>query len=56
MAYGDIILAKQWVPDNSEIYKWWVKSAIKMMMEIGTPSSQSKIERMVNLRNRNHIR
>lgn len=48
--------AKQGVPDNSEIYKWWVKSAIKMIMEIGTPSNQSKIERMGNLRNRNHIR
>jgi hypothetical protein len=29
----------------------WVKSAIRMMMGIGTPSIQSKIERMISLLN-----
>jgi hypothetical protein len=36
---------------NSERYglphQQWLKSAIKMMMGIGTPSRKSKIERMV---------
>jgi hypothetical protein len=29
----------------------WLKSAIRMMMGIGTPSIQSKIERMISLLN-----
>jgi hypothetical protein len=29
-------------------YQQWLTSAIKMMMGIGTPSSKSKIERIVN--------
>ena len=37
------------LPEAQFIYQKWVSNAIKMMIGIGTPSTNSKSERMVDL-------